>query len=83
MPFMTRSELRWSRHTSFSNAVCQINYRELEHYLAITLRYAINRDIEGDCPGSLCHSPGLAQRKWNLPSQHENDVRGLSRHILM
>ena len=63
----------------FSNAVCKVNYRELEHYLMITRRYAINVDIERDCPGSMRHSPGLLQQ--NLPSQHENDVRGLSRHI--
>ena len=28
----------------------------------------------------VCHSPGLAQR--NLPSQHEEDIRGLSDHVL-
>ena len=66
MPFMTRSELWWSRLISFSNAICKVDYIELEHYLTITRRYAINRDSEGDCPGSMCHSPGLAQR--NLPS---------------
>ena len=74
MPFMTRSELRWSRYIYFTNAVCKVNYRGLE-------RYAINGEIEEDCPGSMCHSPGLAQR--NLPLQHENNIRGLSRHLLM
>ena len=74
MPFMIRGELRRSKVN------CKVNYRELEHYLTITRRYAINVYIEKDCPGSMCHSPGLAQR--NLLSQHENDIRGLSRHIL-
>ena len=35
----------------------------------------INGDIEGDCPESMCHSAGLAQR--SLPAQHENSIRGL------
>ena len=30
---------------------------------------------------NLCDSPGFAQR--NLPSQHENNIRDLSRHTLM
>ena len=76
MPFVTRSELRWSREISFSNAICKVDYRELEHYLTITRCYAINRDIDGDCPGSLCHSARLAQR--NLPTQHTNRNRGLN-----
>ena len=81
MSFLTRSELRWSRQVSFSNAICYVDYRELERYLTITRCYAINGEIERECPGSMCHSPGLAQR--NLPSQHENDIRGLSDRILM
>ena len=81
MPFVTRGELRWSRTFSFSDAVCKVPHRELEHYLTISRRYAINADIEVDCPGSMCHSLGMAQQ--NLPSQHENDIRGLSHHVLM
>ena len=78
---MTRGELKWSRKFSFSDAVCRVPHRELERYLTITRRCAINGDIEGDFPGSMRHFPGLAQP--NLPSQPENDIRGLSRHILM
>ena len=81
MPIMTRGGLRWSKQISFSNAVCKVNYTELEHCLKITRRYAINVDIEGEFPGSMCHYPGLAQR--NLPPQYENDIRGLSRHVVM
>ena len=42
-----------------------VDYRELERYLTITRCYAINEDIDRDCPGSMCHSPGLAQRKFS------------------
>ena len=76
MPFVTRSELRWSRKISFSYAICNIDYRELKHYLTITRCYAINRDIDGDCPGSMCHSARLAQR--NLPTKHEIERKGLN-----
>ena len=51
---------------SSSNAICKVDYRELERYLTITRCYAINEDIDGDFPRSMCHSPGLAQR--SLPS---------------
>ena len=60
----------------FSYAICKIDYRELEHYLTITPCYAINRDIDGDCPGSMCHSVRLAQR--NLPRKHESERKGLN-----
>ena len=36
MPFVTRGELRWSGSISFSDAICKVDYRELEHYLTIT-----------------------------------------------
>ena len=65
----------------FSNAICKVDYRELEYYLTITRCYAINEDIDGDCPGSMCHSAGLTQR--NLPVQHENRIRGLNDHLLV
>ena len=42
----------------------------------ITRCYAINGDIDGDCPGSMCHSAGLAQR--NLPATQEARTKGLS-----
>ena len=58
-----------------------VDYRELKNYLTINRRYAINVDIEGDCPASMCHSPGLDQR--NLMSQHKKDLRGLSDHVVM
>ena len=51
MPFVKRSELRWSRQISFSNAICKVDYRELEHYLMITRCYAIHRDIDGTVRG--------------------------------
>ena len=63
MPFVTRSELRWSRYISFSNAICKINYRELEYHLTISRCYAINRDIDGDCPGSKRGLKTLATKK--------------------
>ena len=47
MPFMTRSELRWSRYILFSDAICKIEYRELEHYLTITRCYVINGKLMG------------------------------------
>ena len=81
MPFVTRSELRWSRLISFSYAICKIDYRELEHYLTITRCYAINRDIDGDCPGSMCHSARLAQR--NLPATRKKRNKGLSNEKLL
>ena len=49
MPFVTRSDLRRSRYISFSNAICKVDYKEMEHYLTIARFYAINRDIDGDC----------------------------------
>ena len=76
MPFATCTELRWSRQISISNANCKIDYRELEQYLTITRCYAINRDIDGDCPGSMCHSASLAQR--NLPATRKKTNKGLS-----
>ena len=51
----------------------------MDRYLTITRCDAINEYIDGDCPGSVCHSPGLAQR--NLLSQHEKDIRGLSDRV--
>ena len=76
MPFVTRSELRWSRYISFSYAICKTDYRELKHYLTITRCYAINRDIDWDCPGSMCHSARLAQS--NLPTKHESERKDLN-----
>ena len=61
MPFVRRSELRWKRQ-KFSNAICKVACRELQLYLTITRCYAINKDIDGDCPGSMCHSDRLAQQ---------------------
>ena len=52
--------------------IFKTDYRELEHYLC----YAINRDIDGDCPGSICHSARLAQR--NFPTKHELERNGLN-----
>ena len=65
--------------------IFKIDYRELEYYLTITRCYAINRDIDGDFPGSVCHSARMAQR--NLPAEHEktisalNDERVLKRRV--
>ena len=42
----------------------------------ITRCYAINRDIDGDFPGIVCHSARLAQR--NLPTKHELERKGLN-----
>ena len=53
--------------------------------MTITRCYAINRDIDGDCPGSMCHSARLAQR--NPPAKHElakkslNDEKELKRRV--
>ena len=56
--------------------ICKVDYRRLQHYWTITRCYAINGDIDGDCPESMCHSAGLEQH--NLPAQHENRIGGVS-----
>ena len=61
MPFVTRGELRWSGQISFSNAICKVIYRRLDHHLKIARGYAFKWDTERDGPGSMCHCPGLAQ----------------------
>ena len=42
----------------------------------MTRCYAINRDIDGDCLGSMCHSARLAQR--NLSAEQERKIKGLN-----
>ena len=47
----------------------------------ITRCYVINGDIDGDCPGSRCHSARRAQP--NLPAQRENRIGVLNDHLLV
>ena len=45
-------------------------------HLKITRGYAFNGDIEGDCPGSMCHSARLTPP--NPPTSKKKSINGVN-----
>ena len=47
--------------------------------MKITRSYAVDGDIEGDCPGNMCHSAGLSQS--NPPTRKKRTIRMLGTNL--